>query len=146
MTRLGAPALSLAVTAALLSAVAAFGANPTVVEIGMTNEPDGTQFMILGRGSVHVGPVVFRVMNRSTDMVHEFLIVRTDLDPNAFPMKPDEPEVDEAKLKGVKELGDLNPGKSGEMRMMLKSGRYVMFCNQPGHFKAGMFAILAVTP
>jgi uncharacterized cupredoxin-like copper-binding protein len=146
MTRLGAPVLSLAATAALLSVVAAFGANPTVAEIGMTNEPDGTQFMILSRGSVHAGPVVFKVMNHSTDMVHEFLIVRTDRDPNAFPMEPDEPKVDEAKLMGVKELGDLNPGGAGEMRTMLRSGRYVMFCNQPGHFKAGMLAILAVTP
>lgn len=141
----GLSARALAFTSVLLSAAAAFG-DPTVIEVGMTNQPDGTQFMTLSRASVHAGPAVLRVSNRSTNMVHEFLIVPTDLDPSAFPMKEDESEVDEDKLKGVKELADLDPGATGEMRMMLRSGRYVMFCNQPGHFKAGMFAVLAVTP
>jgi uncharacterized cupredoxin-like copper-binding protein len=131
---------------ALLSTVSAFGADPTLIEVGMISKPDGSQFMTLSRGSAHSGPVTFRVANRSTDMVHEFLIVRTDLDPNAFPMKQDQSKVDETKLKDVKELGDLKPGKSGEMQITLNPGRYVMFCNQPGHFQAGMFAILAVAP
>ena len=102
--------------------------------------------MTLSRGSVHAGSVVFKVMNHSTNMIHEFLIVPTSLDPNAFPIKSDEPEVDETKLKGITELGDLSPGRSGEMTATLRPGRYVMFCNQPGHFQAGMFAILTVIP
>jgi len=36
---------------------------------------------------------------------------------SAFPMKEDEPRVDEDKLQGVKELGDLDPGKSGELHL-----------------------------
>jgi len=84
-------AFSLAATTILLSTTSAFGTEPNVVEIGMSNGPDGSQFMMLSRGSVPSGPVVFRVANRSTNMVHEFLIVRTDLDPNAFPMKQDAP-------------------------------------------------------
>jgi uncharacterized cupredoxin-like copper-binding protein len=146
MTLRIALALSSVAAAALWCPVAALGADPDLVEIGMTNKSDGSQFMTLGRGSVHAGPVVFKVKNDSTDTVHEFLIVRTSLDPNAFPMEGNELKVDEAKLKGIVELGDLSPGKVGEMRAVLKPGRYVMFCNQPGHFKAGMFAILAVTP
>jgi uncharacterized cupredoxin-like copper-binding protein len=146
MARARVQALSLAAAAALLPSIAAFGADPTVVEVGMINEPDGTQFMMLSRGSVRAGPVVFRVVNHSKDMVHEFLVVPTDLDPNDFPIEQDEPKVDEAKLRGLTELGDLDPGHSGKMSMMLKPGRYVMFCNEPGHFRAGMFAILAVTP
>ena len=61
-------------------------------------------------------------------------------------MTEDGVKVDEAKMKGVKELGDLKPGTSGEMRTILTPGRYVMFCNQPGHFRGGMFAVLVVTP
>ena len=149
MTRAGRLAVTLAAAAALLSSASAYSADPTVVEIGMINKQDGSQFMILGRGTVHAGPIIFRVKNRSNDMVHEFLVVQTDLDPNALPMEEDGTKVDEAKLKEIKEikeLGDLDPGKSSEMRMMLKPGRYLMFCNQPGHFRAGMFAILVVTP
>jgi len=146
MKALSALTLPVATAAMLWWTVAALGADPAVVEIGMINKPDGSQFMSLSRSSVHAGPVMFKVINHSADMVHEFLVVQTSLDPNAFPMKPDGSEVDETKLKGVTELGDLNPGKSGEMSAVPKPGRYVMFCNQPGHFQAGMFAILAVTP
>jgi uncharacterized cupredoxin-like copper-binding protein len=61
-------------------------------------------------------------------------------------MDDDGARVDESKLGGIKELGDLQPGKSGEMQMTLIPGRYVLFCNQPGHFMAGMVATLSVTP
>jgi uncharacterized cupredoxin-like copper-binding protein len=146
MIRAKAQAISLAVTGILLSATAAFASDPTLVEVGMVNKQDGSQFMTLSRASVHSGPITFRVANHSANMVHEFLIVRTDLDPNAFPMKEDDQGVDEEKLAGIRELGDLKPGTSGGMEMALSPGRYVMFCNQPGHFKAGMFAILTVFP
>jgi len=52
--------------------------------------------------------------------------------------------VDERKLRGVKELGDLEPGKSGTLTLDLKPVHYVVFCNQPGHFAHGMHAELAV--
>ena len=51
----------------------------------------------------------------------------------------------EERLRGIKELGDLEPGKSGALTMTLKPGHYVLFCNEPGHFKAGMYAELVVT-
>jgi hypothetical protein len=72
MTRGGWLALSLAASGLFLSETLAYGADPAVVEVGMISKPEGTQFMMLGRGSVHSGPIVFRVMNRSADMVHEF--------------------------------------------------------------------------
>ena len=56
MTRAGRLAVSFAAVAALLSNASAYGA-ATVVEIGMINKPDGTQFMILGRGTVRSGPI-----------------------------------------------------------------------------------------
>jgi uncharacterized cupredoxin-like copper-binding protein len=112
----------------------------------MTNKPDGHQIMNLSRDPVHAGPILFKVRNESLNSVHEFLVVKTDLDPTAFPMEEGGTRVDEAKLSGIKELGDLKPGRSGQMQMTLGAGRYVLFCNQPGHFMAGMFATLRVTP
>jgi uncharacterized cupredoxin-like copper-binding protein len=53
--------------------------------------------------------------------------------------------VDEKKLKGIKELDDLKPGKDGTLTLNLKPGHYVVFCNEPGHFQAGMRAELTVT-
>jgi uncharacterized cupredoxin-like copper-binding protein len=54
--------------------------------------------------------------------------------------------VKESALGGVTELGDLEPGTSGALTMDLKSGTYMLFCNLPGHFKAGMYHVLTVTP
>jgi uncharacterized cupredoxin-like copper-binding protein len=153
MIDLKAQTLSLAVTAALLSATTAAMADstvvtaatdPAVIEVMMTNKQDGSQNMILSEHSIHAGPVLFKVMNHSPDSVHEFLVVRTDLDPNAFPMQDGGAKMDESKFQGIKELGDLHPGKSGQMKMTLEPGRYVLFCNEPGHFKGGMAATLTV--
>ena len=116
----------------------------TPMAVDMSNRPDGSQVMRLDRSKVPAGKVSFKVKNSSTDMVHEFLVVPTQLTPEQFPMNKDGSRVDEKKLKGIKELGDLELGKSGTLAMTLRPGHYVLFCNEPGHFKGGMYAELAV--
>ena|SRR5215471_6500057 len=128
-----------------LWAGAALAVGPAEVVVSMTNKPDGSQAMMLSPGNVRAGAVLFKVKNDSANLVHEFLVVKTDLGPGAFPMKDSGAQVDEKKLKGIRELGDLEPGTSGQLQMTLKPGRYVLFCNQPGHFIAGMVASLTVT-
>jgi len=119
-------------------------AAPTVVTVEMTNQKDGSQLMRLDRAEVPAGKVSFKVKNTSPDMVHEFLVVPTRLTPDQFPTTKDGSRVDEKKLKGIKELGDLKPGKDGLLTLNLRPGHYVVFCNQPGHFQGGMHAELAV--
>jgi uncharacterized cupredoxin-like copper-binding protein len=80
-----------------------------------------------------------------TDEVHELLLFRTDLAPDAFPMESDGTRVNEKKLKGLKDLGDLKPGQSHTVTVSLRPGHNVLLCNQPGHFKARMFTTLTVT-
>ena len=53
--------------------------------------------------------------------------------------------VKEAALDGVRELGDLEPGNSGTLTLDLKPGKYLLFCNLPGHFASGMYHVLTVT-
>jgi uncharacterized cupredoxin-like copper-binding protein len=122
----------------------AAAAAPSVVTVAMTNEPGGAQVMRLDRGEVPAGRVTFKVRNDSRDTVHEFLLVPTALTPDRFPLTKAGDRVDEKKLKGIKELGDLKPGKAGTMTVDLKPGHYVVFCNQPGHFGHGMHAELTV--
>ena len=135
---------------ALVAATVVFGpqayawaATPTTVSVEMTDQQDGGQVMRLDRSEVPAGKVIFRVRNTSPDEVHEFLIVPTALTPDQFPMAKDGARVDEKKLKGIKELGDLKPGKDGAMTLNLKPGHYVVFCNRPGHFQGGMHAEFA---
>jgi uncharacterized cupredoxin-like copper-binding protein len=153
MLQLRAQALAFAIIAAGSSFVSASAADMTMakaeattVEVSMINRQDGSQVMMLSKKTIHQGPVLFKVANHSANMVHEFLVLRTDLDPHDFPMEDGGAKVDEAKLNGIQEMGDLDPGKSGDMRLTLKPGRYVLFCNQPGHFRAGMVAVLRVAP
>ena len=136
-------------TSALLAvmfalAAPAWAAAPVTVVVDMTDKQDGSQVMRLDHTRVPAGKVSFEVTNQSANMVHEFLIVRTALAPDQFPMSKDDTKVDEKRLKGIKELGDLTPGKSGVLTLDLQPGHYVVFCNQTGHFKGGMHSELTV--
>ena len=45
----------------------------------------------------------------------------------------------------VAEVSDLPPGKSGSLNIRLTPGTYLLICNQPNHYKAGMWTKLTVT-
>jgi uncharacterized cupredoxin-like copper-binding protein len=139
---LGRALLALAVSLGPIAP--AWAAAPTVLTVEMTNNQDGSQIMRLDRSEVPAGKVSFKVKNASADMVHEFLVVKTALSPDQFPMNKAGDRVDEKKLKGIKELGDLKPGKHGVLTLDLQPGHYVVFCNETGHFKGGMHAELTV--
>ena len=126
--------------------VPALAASPAVVNADLWNKPDGSQGVTLSTDHVKLGKVVINVKNVSTDEDHELLLVKTDLGPNAMPMDADGVRVDEDKLKGMKELGDVHPGKSRSNTLTLKAGKYLLFCNEAGHFKAGMYTTLTVAP
>jgi uncharacterized cupredoxin-like copper-binding protein len=127
-------------------AIPALAASPAVVNADLWNKPDGSQGVTLSTDHVKPGKVVINVKNTSTDEDHELLLVKTDSEPNAMPMDADGVRVDEDKLKGMKELGDVHPGKSRSNTLNLKAGKYLLFCNEAGHFKAGMYTILTVAP
>jgi uncharacterized cupredoxin-like copper-binding protein len=110
----------------------------------MWNKGDGTHGMTTDLEKVKAGPVTFKVSNKSADMTHEFLWVKTNLEVKEFPVTDGGVKVDEDKLEGVEELGDLEPGKSGEATATLEPGRYVLFCNEEGHFMAGKHQVLIV--
>ena len=53
--------------------------------------------------------------------------------------------VDEEKYEG-KELGGLTKGERSTHKVKLTPGRYMMFCNELGHFGAGKWRVPTVTP
>jgi uncharacterized cupredoxin-like copper-binding protein len=131
----------------LLSAVAmpACAAGPQVVNAELWNKPDGSQGITLSTDHVKPGKILFKVKNISTDEDHELLLVKADsLD--ALPLEADGVRVDEDKLKGLKELGDVHPGKTRSTTVSLAAGKYVLFCNEAGHFTAGMVTMFTVAP
>ena len=120
-------------------------AGQQAVSAELWNKPDGSQGITLSTDHVKPGVVLFKVKNISTDEDHELLLVKAD-SMDALPLEGDGVRVDEDKLKGLKELGDIHPGKTRSTTVPLKAGKYVLFCNEAGHFKAGMASAFTVAP
>ena len=116
------------------------------LKVDLWDKPDGTQGMTLSATEVKAGKVTFEITNSSTTQEHEFLFVKTDMTPDQLPMKDEGAWVDEGKLQGFEEFGDIEEGDTKTWTAELTSGRYVLFCNEEGHFGAGMYATLTVTP
>ena len=69
---------------------------------------------------------------------HELIVVRVK--DGELPMRRDGVTVDEEAVKH-REAGALEPGTPGatrELRVDLRPGRYVFFCNMSGHYLGGM--------
>ena len=117
--------------------------DPQVVNVSMTTY--GFKFT---PAQIKPGEVEFVVKNDATGVLHELWIVKTDLAVDKLPLISSQSKVDEESEAFVKlnSVDDLEPGKTDEMTVTLQAGRYVYFCNQPGHYMAGMRGELMVAP
>ena len=52
----------------------------------------------------------------------------------------------EHQVKVLGDTGDLQPGASYTLDVTLTPGCYLLICNVPGHYAAGMVTPLTVTP
>ena len=110
-----------------------------------TNAALPSMRLVLDRDTVTAGRVTFRAVNQSTSQVHELIVVRTESGQAALPYDDKQAKVVEKRIHRLGEIADLKPAASGSMTLNLKPGSYVLICNQPGHYKAGMTAALSVT-
>ena len=115
------------------------------VHVDLQERVDGHMTVTTNVDSIKTGKVTFEVTNDSKGMEHEFLVARLNGSLKDVPFDNSKDVVKEAAFKGIMELGDLNPGKSGTMTLDLKPGKYLLFCNIPGHYEAGMHHVLTVT-
>ncbi len=88
------------------------------------------------------GEITFHVKNAASDMAHEFVIFKTDLDAANLPTD-DAGNVVEDDLESVDEI-ELNPNESGDLTVTLDAGHYAIVCNQPGHYAQGMYTNFVV--
>ena len=99
---------------------------------------DGSQGVTLSTDHIKPGKVVFKVKNISDSVDHELLLAIAD-SPDALPMDELGVRVDEDKIKGLKELGDVHPGKSRSTTLTLTAGKYMPVLQRGRPFKAGMY-------
>lgn len=121
----------------------------TVVRASLQDPSDAgvaSMHIALDRDSVPAGKVTFRAMNQSKDLVHELIVVRVDSPQATLPYDEKKQEVREKRIRHLGEVADLKPGRSGALTLDLKPGQYLLICNQPGHYKAGMSVPFTVTP
>jgi uncharacterized cupredoxin-like copper-binding protein len=77
---------------------------------------------------------------------HELMLLKTNTDPAKLPTASDGGV--EEKLHMVAEengeIADVEPGDTKSVTFDLTPGKWVMFCNLPGHYAQGMYGSLTV--
>lgn len=92
--------------------------------------------------TVPAGEVTFEVTNASKDAIHE-MVVSPVRDPSKpLPYDKAMMRVDEEAAGHLGEVSELDPGKSGALRIDLKPGTYILYCNVPGHYALGMWTLV----
>lgn len=94
---------------------------------------------------VKAGVITFEAANGSKDMVHEMIVAPLGNPNKPLPYIKDEQRVDEEKGEHLGEVSELAPGAGGALRISLKPGRYLLYCNVPGHYAMGMWTEITVT-
>ena len=136
--------LSIFLVCAPALASVALAAEPAAVKVDLSDK-GGKDRIILSTAKVKAGGVEFEIKNSSADQLHEFLITPWKGAITALPYNDSKGQVVEDKLSQLAGVEDMKPGAEATLRLPLKAGKYVVFCNQPGHYKLGMVARFTAT-
>ncbi len=105
-----------------------------------------TMGIAVSTDTVKAGEVAFQVTNASKDTIHEMIVARLRHSEKMLPYKKDENRVDEDNAGDLGEVSELDPNARGTLAIPMKPGNYILYCNVPGHFAAGMWTLFTVTP
>ncbi len=93
--------------------------------------------------SVPAGTVTFNVTSDG-GIFHNFKVVATDLALDDLPLDDSGFAVDEDEVDVQGGTEDLDPGEVEELTLELEAGNYVLICNIPTHYGAGMAVAFTV--
>jgi uncharacterized cupredoxin-like copper-binding protein len=141
-----APTFTLAPVPAATSAPQA--TLPPVATTAPTAAPTITlsEWKVAVASTIKAGTVTFTIANAGT-IQHELLVFKSALAPFAYPEDKNGDIVEDG--PGVALLSDgenIDVGGTQMRKVDLTPGTYLFVCNIPGHFKAGMFQVVTVTP
>jgi uncharacterized cupredoxin-like copper-binding protein len=94
--------------------------------------------------TVKAGRVTLEAVNQSRNLVHEVLVVPALPEGTEFPYDTKKDVINERRAHPLGEISDLKPGARGKLTLNLKPGTYLLLCNEPGHYKSGMWIRLGV--
>jgi len=136
-------------TASVLATVSVFllailsvacGAAATTAPLGETVAVELDEWNVRpDKTTVSAGGVTFEARNVGT-IPHELVILKTDLNADSLVLEGAQVSEDASgELIGEIEEDELGPGQSATATFDLTAGKYVLFCNIPGHYQSGMF-------
>jgi uncharacterized cupredoxin-like copper-binding protein len=106
----------------------------------------GMMAMRADKSSAKAGAVTFEVTNWSRSVVHEMLVVAVDSPDAPLPYDFNKQIVPEDQIKVLGETSELQPNASKSVQLTLAPGNYLLVCNVPGHYAAGMVLAFTVAP
>ena len=106
----------------------------------------GMMSIRIDKSTVKTGTVTFEVTNWSRSVLHEMLVVSVDNPTAPLPYDYPQARVPEDQVKVLGEAADLEPNVTKTFELKLTPGSYLLICNLPGHYAAGMVASLSVAP
>jgi uncharacterized cupredoxin-like copper-binding protein len=105
----------------------------------------GMMAIRINQPSVKAGTIHFDVTNWSQGMLHELLVVPVENPQATLPYDYSKAQVAEDQVKVLGDTGELPPSASQTLDLAFTPGSYLLICNVPGHYAAGMVAVLTVT-
>lgn len=117
------------------------GQDPGIMSRGMM----GAMSVRTNVTSVKAGKITFEVTNLSRSIVHEIIVVAVE-NANA-PLLYDYStgQIPGKQIKMLGETEEMQPNGEKTITLDLKPGIYLLICNVPGHYAAGMWTPLTVT-
>ncbi len=131
--------------AVILGAFATQSLAGTTVKVVESGEGGGAMSISVDKTHIPAGDVLFLVSNSAMTEAHEMILVKLKSADQKIPLIASKHRVDEAKLKTLGEVADLQPAANGELKAKLAPGDYLLLCNIKGHYEAGMATRLKVT-
>jgi uncharacterized cupredoxin-like copper-binding protein len=117
------------------------GAGGKALEVKM-----GDYFFSPADATAKAGPTVIEAPNEGT-VEHELVVFKSEMDPAKLPTEANG-EVNEEKMDKIAEsageIPDVEAGDTKTGNFELTPGKYVIFCNLPGHYAQGMYGTLTV--
>lgn len=96
--------------------------------------------------AVRPGLVTFKVTNLASKIIHEVIVAKLPDGVDKLAYDEAATMVKEDTLQTFGSVKEIDPSRTAALSLTLKPGKYLLYCNLPGHYMAGMWTVIDVAP